>query len=151
MDSDATFRNSSEDSHPSSLCSLYLSDVPSGAVRHSRRRRMSSVHIRFAAVGLLSLAMAAAACSQSSASFTSSGSTSSSGFVVTPQLWGEMKPTVPVKELMRDMIDPIADNIFDAIAVTTDKNGTVEHTPKTDEEWAKVRIGGVTMAEGAYL
>jgi hypothetical protein len=62
-----------------------------------------------------------------------------------------MKPTVPVKELMRDMIDPIADNIFDAIAVTTDKNGTVEHTPKTDEEWAKVRIGGVTMAEGAYL
>ena len=62
-----------------------------------------------------------------------------------------MKPVVSVKELMRDMLDPIADNIFDAIAVIVDRKGTVEHSPKTDEEWARVRIGGVTMAEGAYL
>ena len=53
-----------------------------------------------------------------------------------PQLWGEMKPVVSVKELMRDMLDPIADNIFDAIAIIVDKSGTVEHSPKTEEEWA---------------
>ena len=109
---------------------------------------MSGLHTRFAAAGLLSVVMVAAACSPAS---TSSGSASSSGFVVTPQLWGEMKPVVSVKELMRDMLDPIADNIFDAIAIIVDKSGTVEHSPKTDEEWARVRIGGVTMAEGAYL
>jgi hypothetical protein len=62
-----------------------------------------------------------------------------------------MKPVVSVKELMRDMLDPIADNIFDAIAVIVDRKGTVEHSPQTDEDWARVRIGGVTMAEGAYL
>ena len=67
------------------------------------------------------------------------------------QLWGDMKPTVSVKELMRDMLDPLADNIFDSVAVIVDKNGTEEHSPKTDADWEKIRIGAVTMAEGAYL
>jgi hypothetical protein len=30
-------------------------------------------------------------------------------------------------------------------------NGTIEHRPRTDEDWEKVRIGAVTMAEGIYL
>ena len=111
---------------------------------------MSGLHTRLtvAAAGLLAVTMVVAACSPSA---SNSSSSSSTGFVVTPQLWGEMKPIVSVKELMRDLIDPIADNIFDAIAIIVDKNGTVEHSPKTEEEWATVRIGGVTMAEGAYL
>jgi hypothetical protein len=67
------------------------------------------------------------------------------------QLWGDMKPVVSVKELMRDMLDPLADNIFDAVAVIVDKRGTVEHSPKTEEDWERIRIGAVTMAEGAYL
>ena len=37
-----------------------------------------------------------------------------------PELWGDMKPVVSVKELMRDMIDPIADNIFDAVSIVVD-------------------------------
>ena len=52
-----------------------------------------------------------------------------------PVLWGDMKPVVSVKELMRDMIDPIADNIFDSVAIIVDKNGTKEYLPKTDEDW----------------
>src|SRR4051812_36330113 len=43
-----------------------------------------------------------------------------------PVLWGDMKPVVSVKELMRDMIDPIADNIFDAVKIETTRTGTVE-------------------------
>jgi hypothetical protein len=66
-------------------------------------------------------------------------------------LWGDMKPVVSVKELMRDMIDPIADNIFDAIAIVDTAHGTERRVPKTDEDWAKIRIGAVTLAEGAYL
>jgi len=67
------------------------------------------------------------------------------------ELWGDLKPAVSVKELMRDMIDPLADNIFDAVGVTIDNNITVEHTPKTDEDWERIRIGATTLAEGAYL
>jgi len=67
------------------------------------------------------------------------------------QLWGDMKPVVSVKELMRDMIDPIADNIFDSIAIVDTPQGTVQHVPKTDEDWDKIRVGAVTLAEGAYL
>jgi hypothetical protein len=56
-----------------------------------------------------------------------------------------------VKELMRDMIDPLADNIFDAVGVTLDKDGAVERTPQSDEDWERIRIGATTLAEGAYL
>src|SRR6185436_7407197 len=133
--------------------------IASAAVR-SLELTMSAIQTRFtvAAAGLVAAGILAAACSPSSTASTSSASSasttsssSSSGFVVTPQLWGEMKPIVSVKELMRDMIDPIADNIFDAIAVIVDRKGAVEHSPKNDEDWARVRIGGVTMAEGSYL
>jgi hypothetical protein len=66
-------------------------------------------------------------------------------------LWGDLKPVVSVKELMRDMIDPLADNIFDAVGVTLDNNGAVERTPQTAEDWERIRIGATTLAEGAYL
>jgi len=68
-----------------------------------------------------------------------------------PALWGDMKPIVSVKELMRDMIDPAADNIFDAVKIETTKTGTVERVPKTDQDWERIRIGAVTLAEGIYL
>src|SRR5690242_6222117 len=65
-------------------------------------------------------------------------------------LWGDLKPVVSVKELMDDMIDPIADNIFNAVSIKQTAAGTVEKVPKTDEDWEKIRIGGVTLAEGVY-
>src|SRR2546430_16111162 len=68
-----------------------------------------------------------------------------------PALWGELKAVVSVKELMRDMLDPASDNIFDAVKAVTTKDGTVETAPKTDEDWEKIRIGAVTLAEGVYL
>ena len=67
------------------------------------------------------------------------------------ELWGDMKPVVSVRELMEDMLDPMADNIFNSVSIVTNKNGTVETSPKTDEDWAKIRIGAVTLAEGVYL
>jgi hypothetical protein len=67
------------------------------------------------------------------------------------QLWGDLKPVVSVKELMRDMIDPASDFIFDAVKVVVGKTGTVETVPKTDKDWDRIRIGAVTIAEGVYL
>src|SRR6266852_1438112 len=56
-------------------------------------------------------------------------------------LWGELKPVVSVKDLMTYMIDPVADNIFNAVGSTVTRQGTVDVEPKTDEDWDKVRIG----------
>jgi len=68
-----------------------------------------------------------------------------------PALWGDMKPVVSVKELMRDMLDPASDYIFDAVKIESTKGGTVESVPKTDKDWERIRIGAVTLAEGVYL
>jgi cytochrome c556 len=68
-----------------------------------------------------------------------------------PELWGDLKPVVSVKELMRDMIDPASDNIFDAVGTVVTKLGVVDIAPKTDADWEKLRIGAVTLAEGIYL
>ena len=58
---------------------------------------------------------------------------------------------VSVKELMRDMLDPASDDIFNAVRTDISAKGTVETAPTTDEDWNKVRIGAVTLAEGVYL
>src|SRR5258708_7757960 len=67
------------------------------------------------------------------------------------QLWGELKPVVSVKELMRDFIDPASDYVFDSVGIVHTKNGVVERSPKTDADWEKIRAGGVMLAEGVYL
>src|SRR5260370_13482805 len=70
---------------------------------------------------------------------------------VAPPLLGEMTPVVSVKELMKSMIDPIADNIFDAVWWETSAKGVMEHRPTTDDDWKKVKTAAVTLAEGIYL
>ena len=70
---------------------------------------------------------------------------------VKSSLLTEMTPVVSVKELMANMIDPIADNIFDAVWWDTTGKGVVEHRPSTDEDWDKIKTGAVTLAEGIFL
>jgi|CXWL01.1.fsa_nt_gi cytochrome c556 len=60
-------------------------------------------------------------------------------------------PVVSVRELMQTIIDPLADNIFDAVATDVTEKGLVEHRPTTDEDWAKVMQGAVALAEGTNL
>ena len=52
---------------------------------------------------------------------------------------------------MHDLIDPIADNIFDSVKVIVDKSGTTETKPTTDADWDRLRIGAVTMVEASQL
>jgi len=49
------------------------------------------------------------------------------------------------------MIDPASDYVFDAVKIVSTRQGTEERTPKTDEDWNRIRIGAVTLAEGVYL
>ena len=53
--------------------------------------------------------------------------------------------------VMRYTIDPISDNVFDAVTYESTKKGVKEVFPKTDEDWEKVKIGAVTLAEAIYL
>ena len=99
-------------------------------------------------IALLAAAISMCACSSS----TPAPAASSPPALPSPQkLWGDLKPIVSVKELMRDMIDPASDFIFDAVKVEIGKSGTIEKVPKTDKDWEKIRIGAVTVAEGVYL
>src|SRR5262245_61659195 len=68
-----------------------------------------------------------------------------------PELWGDLKPVVSVKELMRDMIDPASDFVFDSVGTVINKKGVIETRPVTDADWEKIRVGAVTLAEGIYL
>ena len=77
---------------------------------------MSDRHVgffHFAAAGLVA-ALLIAACSPSPTTPPPAPSAHSQ------QLWGDMKPVVSVKELMRDMIDPLSDNVFRRAPVTLD-------------------------------
>jgi hypothetical protein len=67
------------------------------------------------------------------------------------RLWGDMKPIVSVKELMDLMIDPASDYVFDAIGTIITREKTTEIQPRTEDDWRRLQIGAVTMAEGAYL
>jgi hypothetical protein len=62
-----------------------------------------------------------------------------------------MTPVVSVKELMRFDIDPVADNIFDAVQYDASTKGVKDIYPKTDEDWEKVKTGAVSLAENIYL
>jgi cytochrome c556 len=105
-------------------------------------------HRRMIATGLLFFTGAIAACSSSKP--TPPAAQSAAG-AQSGALWGELKPVVSVKELMKYMIDPVADNIFNAVGTTVTKQGMVDVEPKTEEDWDKIRIGAITLAEGAYL
>jgi cytochrome c556 len=93
-------------------------------------------------IGLLFLAVLISACSSSKPTPAQPPASA---------LWGELKPVVSVKELMHDMIDPLADKIFDAVGTEMSARGTIEREPRTDEDWEKIRIGAVSIAEGASL
>jgi cytochrome c556 len=68
-----------------------------------------------------------------------------------PASQSDLKAYVSIKELMENIIDPIADNIFDAVSSDISAKGVVDTRPTTDEDWAKVRIGAITLAEGTNL
>jgi hypothetical protein len=68
-----------------------------------------------------------------------------------PRLLGDLQPVVSVKELMRDMIDPASDFVFDSVGTTITRHGRAEKMPKTDADWDRIRFGAVTLAEGIYL
>ena len=120
---------------------------------------MHLTHVRVAVAASIALCIAVLASSCSSAKSSPTSTSTAAGVPalknampnMTPLL-GDMKPAVSVKELMEYMIDPASDYIFDSVKTLVQPNGkVVEVEPKTDEDWEKLRVGAVTLAEGIYL
>ena len=102
--------------------------------------------VRVLAIAGLGLLSGAAACSPAKSTAPPAQTTAAQA-----PLWGDLKPVVSVKELMKYMIDPVADNVFNAVGTTVTRQGTIDIEPKTEDDWDKVRTGAVSLAEGAYL
>lgn len=52
---------------------------------------------------------------------------------------------------MAEVIEPAADVYWGAVGTVTDKNGTVETAPTTDDGWNAVRNAAATVAESGNL
>ena len=61
------------------------------------------------------------------------------------------RPTATVEELMRTMIDPAADAVWDAVVVDATPDGVIEIVPETEGDWIRLRRHAVTLAESANL
>lgn len=61
------------------------------------------------------------------------------------------RPIADVKELMNDILDPAADDVWGASGWVETKDGIVERGPKNNEEWKAVRNRAMTVAEAGNL
>lgn len=62
-----------------------------------------------------------------------------------------IKLTAGIQDIMRDMIDPAADFLWESVSTTETAQGVEEKIPRTDEEWAEVRKHALILAESANL
>ena len=56
---------------------------------------------------------------------------------------------ITIREIMRALIDPHADALWNSVRVVSDSDGITEYPPETDEEWAALRISAVSIIEGS--
>lgn len=61
------------------------------------------------------------------------------------------RPVADVSQLMTMVIDPAADAIWESVGLIIDAEGENEWYPQTDEEWAVVLNGAMTITEGGNL
>jgi hypothetical protein len=59
--------------------------------------------------------------------------------------------TAGITDIMKYLVDPSADALWESVGTYVDKRGTVNRQPHTDEEWAATRGRAITLAEAANL
>ena len=62
-----------------------------------------------------------------------------------------LQPTATVEELMRWLIDPAADAMWDAVVVTSTRDGIREERPETAEDWAALERDAILLVEAGNL
>ena len=62
-----------------------------------------------------------------------------------------LRPVADVKQLMTSIIEPAAEEYWDAVGTIEDAKGVVHVAPATDEEWAAVVNSAYVVTEGGNL
>lgn len=62
-----------------------------------------------------------------------------------------LNPVADVSQLMTMILDPAADAVWDSVGTVITAEGRDYWEPETDEEWATVANGAMTLIEGANL
>ena len=62
----------------------------------------------------------------------------------------ELRLIATIRDIMDSFIDPAADHIWDAVAITVTAKGREERYPRTDEEWKELRRRAIQVMEGAH-
>ena len=60
-------------------------------------------------------------------------------------------PIGSILEVMQEIVDPIADAIFESVSVSITAAGSKETQPRTDAEWMAVRNNALILAEAGNL
>ncbi len=63
----------------------------------------------------------------------------------------EFQPTASVEDIMRSMIDPSANAMWDAVVTTVTDAGVDEVRPETEEEWLALERSAVMLVEAGNL
>ena len=61
------------------------------------------------------------------------------------------QPVGSIRAIMEGIVEPTSDVIYQSVAVIATASGTVEHVPRTDEEWARVEHNALALAEAVNL
>ena len=68
-----------------------------------------------------------------------------------PPKESEYKLTSPVREIMRSMVMPSADVVWNSVSSAVTEKGVVDKVPSTAEEWKTVRDSAITIMEATDL
>lgn len=63
----------------------------------------------------------------------------------------EYVTTATVKDIMKAMVDPSADVVWNAVATVTSEVGMVDRAPQSEEEWQTVRHHALIVMEATNL
>lgn len=61
------------------------------------------------------------------------------------------RPSSSIQDIMVSIVDPAADALWEAVSTESTLAGTVEHQPRSEQEWAAVRQHAVTLVEASNL
>jgi len=61
------------------------------------------------------------------------------------------KPETTILELMRDRIDPNADEVWEAVGTVVSDKGTIERAPTTNAEWAALQARAQNLFDASQL
>lgn len=68
-----------------------------------------------------------------------------------PLVESPFKPTTTIQDIMKSIIDPNIDPIWESIQTISTAAGIEEKHPKTDEEWAVLKNHAITLREATNL